>query len=189
VQDRIRLESDEAKLRPQVEFARKQLDLINERLEKLTVKSPIDGQVITWDVKKQLQNRPVETGQALLTIAAAGTDYELELFMPERRIGHLHRARDIVKAKDPQDDLKVDFISMTDPGISYAGRVIQVNPTAEPHEEHGNMVRIRVQPNQEIVSPRPGATVTARVHCGRAPWLWAKLHEAYEWAEAAIFGL
>jgi multidrug efflux pump subunit AcrA (membrane-fusion protein) len=188
-QDRVRLEADEAKLRPQVEFGRKQLDLINERLEKLAVKSPIDGQVITWDVKKQLQNRPVETGQSLLTIAAEGTDYELELFMPERRIGHLHRARDLVRAKDANDDLKVDFISMTDPGVSYAGRVIQVNPTAEPHEEHGNMVRIRVQPNQEIVGPRPGATVTARVHCGRAPWLWAKLHEAYEWAEAAIFGL
>jgi multidrug efflux pump subunit AcrA (membrane-fusion protein) len=188
-QDRVRLESDEAKLRPQVEFARKQLDLINERLEKLSVKSPIDGQVITWDVKKQLQNRPVETGQSLLTIAAAGTDYELELFMPERRIGHLHRARDAVKAKDPNSDLKADFISMTDPGVSHSGRVIQVNPTAEPHEEHGNMVRIRVQPDNELIGPRPGATVTAKVHCGRAPWLWAKLHEAWEWLEAAWFGL
>jgi multidrug efflux pump subunit AcrA (membrane-fusion protein) len=188
-QDRSRLEAEQAQLQPQVDFSRKQLDLINERLDKLTVRSPIDGQVITWDVKKQLQNRPVETGQALLTIAASGTDYELELFMPERRIGHLHRARDNVKSKDANDDLKVDFISMTDPGISYPGRVIQVNPTAEPHEEHGNMVRIRVQPQKEIVAPRPGATVTARVHCGRAPWLWAKLHEAAEWVEAAWFGL
>jgi len=186
-QDRVRLEADEAKLRPQVEFLRKQLDLINERLEKLTVKSPIDGQVITWDVKKQLQNRPVETGQALLTIAAAGTDYEAELFMPERRIGHLHRARDQVKKHNADDDLKVDFISMTDPGVSHTGRVIQVNPTAEPHEEHGNMVRIRVQPDGELVNPRPGTTVTANVHCGRAPWLWAKLHEAWEWIETAWF--
>ena len=140
-------------------------------------------------MKKQLQNRPVETGQALLTIAASGTDYELEIFMPERRIGHLHRAREAAKAKDANDDLKVDFIRMTDPGVSHPGRVIQVNPTAEPHEEHGNMVRIRVQPDEELVKPRTGATVTAKVHCGRAPWLWAKLHEAYEWAKAAWFGL
>ena len=120
-----------------------------------------------------------------MTIAAAGTDYEVELYMPERRIGHLHRARDAVKAKAETDDLKVDFISMTDPGVSHTGRVIQVNPTAEPDEEHGNMVRIRVQPDGELVNPRPGATVTANVHCGRAPWLWAKLHEAWEWLEAS----
>jgi len=189
VQDRVRLEADEAKLRPQVEFARKQLDLINERLEKLTVKSPVDGQVITWDVKKQLQNRPVETGQALLTIAAAGTEYEAELYMPERRIGHLHRARDKAKQANSGDDLKVDFISMTDPGVSHTGRVIQVNPTAEAHEEHGNMIRIRVQPDGDLPNPRPGTTVTANVHCGRAPWLWAKLHEAWEWVEAAWFSL
>ena len=42
---------------------------------------------------------------------------------------------------------------MTDPGVSHAGRVIQVNPTAEPHEEHGNMVRIRVQPDGELGQP------------------------------------
>jgi len=105
--------------------------------------------------------------------------------MPERRIGHLHRARDIVKAKDPQQDLTVDFISMTDPGVNHRGHVLHVNPTAEPHEEHGNMVRVRVQPDEALKNPRPGATVTANVHCGRAPWLWAKLHEAWEWLESS----
>jgi hypothetical protein len=180
-QDRLRFEADEANLRPQVKSFSDQLLLVNERVEKLTIKSPISGQVITWDVKKQLQNRPVETGQVLLTIAAADTDYEVELFMPERRIGHLHRARDKVKKLDADADLGVDFVSMYDPGVVHKGRVIQVNPTAEPHEEHGNMVRVRVQPEDELINPRPGASVTANVHCGRAPWLWAKLHEAWEW--------
>jgi biotin carboxyl carrier protein len=187
--ERIRLEGDQAKLRPQVKYAEEQLRLIKERVEKLTIKSPIAGQVITWDVKKQLQNRPVETGQVLLTIAAADTDYEVELKMPERRIGHLHRYRDRVKSADSNNDLKVDFISMYNPGVKHHGQVIQVNPTAEPDEEHGNMVRIRVQPDEKLLNPRPGATVTANVHCGRAPWLWAKLHEAYEWLQAAWFGL
>jgi biotin carboxyl carrier protein len=184
-QDQLRLEADQANLLPQVKSFSDQLALVNERVEKLTIKSPISGQVITWDVKKQLQNRPVETGQVMLTIAAADTDYEAELYMPERRIGHLHRFRDAVKKSNPDDDLKVDFISMYDPGVVHKGRVIQVNPTAEPHEEHGNMVRIRVQPEDKLINPRPGATVTANVHCGRAPWLWAKLHEAWEWLEAS----
>ena len=74
---------------------------------------------------------------------------------------------------------------MTDPGVTHSGHVLHVNPTAEPHEEHGNMVRIRVQPDEALKNPRPGATVTANVHCGRAPWLWAKLHEAWEWLETS----
>jgi multidrug efflux pump subunit AcrA (membrane-fusion protein) len=188
-QDQIRLEADEANLRPQVKSYSDQLSLVNERIEKLTIKSPISGQVITWDVKKQLQNRPVETGQVLLTIAAADTDYEVDLYMPERRIGHLHRYRDRLKNKDQEADLAVDFVSMYDPGVVHKGRVIHVNPTAEPHEEHGNMVRVRVQPEDELINPRPGASVTANVHCGRAPWLWTKLHEAYEWLQTAWFGL
>jgi hypothetical protein len=127
----------------------------------------------------------VETGQALLTIAADATDYEVELYMPERRIGHLHRWRDALKEKNPSDDVKVDFISMTEPGTTHAGRIIQVNPMAESHEEHGNMIRVRVQPEGELRNPRPGTTVTANVHCGKASFLWAKLHEAWEWLETS----
>jgi biotin carboxyl carrier protein len=182
-QESAKMKAQRAELRPKVAALEKQFVLINKRIEELKVRSPIDGTIITWNVKKELQNRPVETGQVLMTIAAEGTDYEVELYMPERRVGHLHRALEKVKTEAP--GLGVDFISMTDPGVWHTGRVAQVNPTAEPHEEHGNMVRIRVQPDSPIVNARAGATVTANVHCGRAPWLWAKLHEAWEWLEAS----
>jgi len=181
----VRLEAEEAKLRPEVESLAKQLELQNKLIEKLTVRSPIRGRIITWDVKRQLQNRPVEMGQVLLTVAAEDTDYEVELYMPERRIGHLHKARDALKAQDPSADLAVHFVSMTDPGVSHRGRIVHVNPTAETHEEHGNMVRIRVRPDQPLTQPRPGATVTAKVHCGHAPWLWCRLHEAWEWLQTS----
>lgn len=184
-QERVRLEAEEAKLRPEVESLAKQLELQNKLIEKLTVRSPIRGRIITWDVKRQLQNRPVEMGQVLLTVAAEETDYEVELYMPERRIGHLHKARDALKAQDPAADLAVHFVCMTDPGVSHSGRIVHVNPTAETHEEHGNMIRIRVRPDQPLAQPRPGASVTAKVHCGHAPWLWCRLHEAWEWLQTS----
>lgn len=185
-QDRANAGSQLKEARNEVQKLGLQLDELNAQREKLTVKAPIAGTVITWDAKKLLQNRPVETGQVLMTVAAADTEYEVELYMPERRIEHLHRARDKVQAVNPQDDLKVDFIVMTAPGVTHYGKIAHVNPTAEPHEEHGNMVRIRVQPDEELINPRPGATVTADVHCGRSSFLWAKLHEAWEWIEANV---
>jgi len=183
--DYSRLQSEKSKALIQLKTLEDSFVLICKRVDELTVKSPISGRIITWDAKKLLQNRPVETGQVLMTVAAEQTDYEVELYMPERRIGHLHRARDKVKEADPNADLAVDFVSMTDPHATHTGHVIYVNPTAEPHEEHGNMVRIRVRPDQELTNPRPGATVTANVHCGRSSWLWAKLHEAWEWLETS----
>jgi multidrug resistance efflux pump len=187
-QEKARLEGELAKLRIDVESLRQQLEVVNDQVEKLIVRSPLAGQVITWDVKRTLQNRPVEMGQVLMTIAAADTDYDVELKMPERRVGHVQRFRERFKSMNPDTDLGVEFITMTNPGVTHTGRVIQVNPTAEPDEEHGNMVRIRVQPDDQThLEARPGASVTANVHCGKAPWLWAKLHEAWEWLEANLF--
>ena len=178
-----------AKLLQQVDYLKMQVDLIEEEVAKLTVKSPIAGRVMTWDAKRQLQNRPVERGQVLMTIAADDTEYEVELFMPERRIGHLQRELDRIQAADPTKSLEVDFISKIDPGLKHKGHVAHVNPTAESHEEHGNMIRIRVTLDDEIHNPKPGSEVSANVHCGRAPWLWCKLHEAWEWLEVTWFGI
>jgi multidrug efflux pump subunit AcrA (membrane-fusion protein) len=184
--EKKKLEGQRSAAQLKARYKKQALDLISKREEELTIKSPMAGRVITWDVKKALQNRPVETGQVLMTIAANDSDYEVEMYMPERRIEHLRRYRDKLKQKNASADLEVEFISMTDPGVSHHGHVVHVNPTAEPHDEHGNMVRIRVQPDTQLTNPRPGATVTADVHCGRAPWLWAKLHEAWEWVEANV---
>lgn len=187
--ERLKAQVDAASASIRLKNLQAQADLLKKRYEQLTIRSPIAGRVITWDAKKLLQNRAVETGQVLLTVAAEDSDYEVELYMPERRMEHLRKAREKWKqahADDPNADLGVDFILMTAPGVYHSGKVIQVNPTAEPHEEHGNMVRIRVRPDDELTNPRPGATVTADVHCGRAPILWAYLHEAWEWVEANL---
>jgi RND family efflux transporter MFP subunit len=185
--ERARDEADQARAEVQTESLRAQLKLLEERLENLTIRSPISGRVITWDAKRTLQNRPVESGQVLMSVAAESTDYELELYMPERRVRHLVEYRQTLKKEDPNADLQVDYILMTDPGTYHKGTVTEVHPAAEPHEEHGHMVRVKVSTDDEVANLRPGASVTADVHCGKAPLGWAFLHEAWEWLEANLF--
>jgi multidrug efflux pump subunit AcrA (membrane-fusion protein) len=185
--ERSRDQADYARAQVQVESLRKQLKLLEDRQENLVVRSPISGRVITWDAKRMLQNRPVETGQVLMSVAAEDTDYELELYMPERRVRHLVEYRQEIKERDPNADLQVDYILMTDPGKYHKGTVTEIHPAAEPHEEHGHMVRIKVSTDDEVELLRPGATVTADVHCGKAPLGWSLLHEAWEWLEANVF--
>lgn len=182
--------SEEGTVRVEVEGLEKQLELLNERQEKLTVRSPKKGRIITWDAKRQLENRPVETGQVLFTVAPDSTEWEVELYMPERRVNHVTRYRAEVKQKNPQDDLYVSYVLMTQPGQSHEGRVTDVHWTAEPHEQQGHMVRIRVEPkpgDDVSKTARPGATVKAHVNCGRTNMGWAFLHEAWEWVQANVF--
>lgn len=181
-----RLERDFSEMKIQVEYLKKQLDLVLKRQEQLVVRSPMSGRVITWDVKRTLQNRPVETGQVLMTVAAEDTDYRVELYMPERKMKHVTSYRESLKAGDPNADLRVDFILMTDPGVSHYGTVTEIHGATDAHEEHGNMVRIYVKPDEKIESPRPGASVSGNVYCGKAPALWAYLHEAWEQFEARV---
>ena len=181
-QDEVLLSTTQA----EVESLKKQLDLLQKRQDKLVIRAPMAGRVITWDVKRLLQGRPVETGQALMTIAAADSDYEIELYMPERRARHVTNARDAVKQNDPDADLKAHYYLMTDPSVRRQATVLEVQDSTDSHEEHGNIVRIRVKPDEAIKYARPGASVEARVHCGKAPMLWCFLHEAYEWIEMNV---
>ena len=170
-----------------VEFKKEQVRLLNARQEQLKVRAPIAGKVITWDAKQLLRNRPVETGQVLLTVAAADSDYEIKLFMPEKRSQKVAGHRAAIKAADPNAELKVEYILMTEPGRTYYGKVSEVSDTTESHDEHGNVVPIRVTPDEKITAGRPGAAVSAYVHCGRRPLGWCLLHEAWEWLEANLF--
>jgi biotin carboxyl carrier protein len=186
VQERERDQAQFARVSVQVTSLKKRLDILKHRQEGLIVRSPIAGRVVTWDAKKNLLGRPVGIGQSLLTVAADDTDWELELQMPERRVKHLVSYREKMKRNDPNADLKVDYILMTDPGTYHQGIVTDVHGTAEPNEEKGNMVRIKVKTLDKVDNPRPGATVTADVHCGKAPIIVSVLHEAWEWIEANV---
>jgi multidrug efflux pump subunit AcrA (membrane-fusion protein) len=186
--ERVKLRGEYNVAVQRMEHAQEDVKILMKRQDALTLRSPIAGRIVTWDVKRTLERRPVGVGQVLITVAAEGTDYEVELYMPERRVKHLTAYRNQVKERDPSADLDVDFILMTDPGVYYKGKIVEVNPAAEPDQEHGNMVRIKVMPDpaNPVNNPRPGTTVTADVHCGKAPFIYSMLHEAWEWLEANV---
>ena len=179
----FKIQQEQIKVRNQQEI----MDRLKARQQELVVRSPIAGRVITWDARRLLQNRPVETGQVLLTVAAADSDYDIKLFMPERRSQKVAANRDAMKAGDATAEPKVEYILMTEPGKTYYGKIAEISDTTEAHEEHGNIVPIRIAPDEKITAGRPGASVSAYVHCGHRPLGWCMLHEAWEWLEANWF--
>jgi len=180
--DKIRLDGEIAELEVRLRTLKEQLALLREKHQQLTVVAPIDGQVLlSWDVERSLMSRPVQQGDVLMQVADPSTEWEVELAMPERRMGHIDDAR------LASQDLDVKFILATDPKTERNGNVIDIQRITQMHEDEGHSVRIRIAVDEEdIQDPRPGTTVTGKVLAGRRSIGYTWFHEAIEWLQANV---
>lgn len=183
--ERIRLFGQIAELRAQKASLEHQRKLLEEKQQKLRILSPITGKVmLSWDVARSLVNRTVGPGDMLMSIADTQKDWELELFMPERRMGHVDLARE-----DLGPELPVKYILATDPNTSRQGTVKTIEEIAQVREQENTVrVRVAIDINEAGVrDPRPGASVTAKLYCGRRAIGYTWFHEAVEWLQAHVF--
>jgi hypothetical protein len=91
------------------------------------------------------------------------------------------------KARQAGEPLKVTYILATEPGNKHEGEVIEVGERADVHGEEGNTVFIKVAINREdFDNRRPGATVTAKVHCGWAPIGYVWFHDLIAFVQTKI---
>ncbi|MCA9270182.1 MAG: HlyD family efflux transporter periplasmic adaptor subunit [Planctomycetales bacterium] len=182
--ERSRLASDLLQVREQIESLKAQYTLLQEKERLLTVRSPIAGQLITWDPKKLLMNRPVAPGQVLLTVVDPTSEWELLVYMPEDNVGYVMDA--VHKRGDSA--LPVDYVLATNPGHSLTGHVKQLHQRAEAHEEDGHSVKIAVTIDRDdLDDPRPGATATAKLHCGKRAFAFVWLHDVVEFLQTRLF--
>lgn len=89
IEERLKLEGERAELNQTLVSLDQQLALYKAKLLELSVKSPIAGQVLTFDLRNRLIFRPVQKGQVLMRVADTTGPWQLELQMPENRIGHV----------------------------------------------------------------------------------------------------
>jgi multidrug efflux pump subunit AcrA (membrane-fusion protein) len=166
----------------QIKSYEDQLQLYMERRKDLLVLSPIDGEVITWDLRRNLSRRPVQQGETLMQVADPSGEWQLELHMPENRMGHIFAAQ-----KGLGESLEVPYILATEPGTTRYGKVTEIQRSAEVHGEDGNTVLIKVAIDKnDIPQLQPGAGVTAKVDCGRRPLGYVLLHDVFEFIQTRI---
>ena len=125
--------------------------LLRHKQDQLKILSPIDGDVITWQVSDKLLSRPVERGQLLMTVADPTKAWELEVHMPEDRMGAVVRAQnkldELKKAGKAKPDamVPVTFILATNPGTRHEGGVKEIHRGAKVMGDEGNVVLLKVK--------------------------------------------
>jgi hypothetical protein len=91
--------SEAAELKENIIGLKTQRDLLKLKQEDLFVKSPIDGTVVTWHLKDRLNNRPLQIGSVMMRVADLSKEWQLELHMPEQRMGFVEEAQQKLYAK------------------------------------------------------------------------------------------
>ncbi len=162
----------------------KRLTIVREQIASLTLRSSLDGQVQTWDVVRKLQSRPVRQGQQLMTIVNPHGGWTVDAYVPDHHIGFVNAARAQTDA-----DLDVSFIVKSDPNVTHRGHLHTVAMATEIHETYGPSVLASVSMLQNVTlnQPRPGTTVVAKIHCGRASIGYVWLHDLIETMRMKLF--
>ena len=184
--DRNKLIADSEALRVDIESYGQQLKLIEEQQSYLSVRSPIDGEIVTWDVERTLMRRPVQTGNAILTIADPSSQWEIVADMEEDRMGHVVRAF----VDDNVDERDVSYILKSNPGEQLEGvlRRESIHDAAQLNAEQMQTVRLLIDISEDdLVEPRPGTEVTIKVNCGKRSVGYVWFHELVEFLQSTIF--
>ncbi|MDA1013470.1 MAG: HlyD family efflux transporter periplasmic adaptor subunit [Planctomycetota bacterium] len=156
--------------------------ILDKQQKLLTVQSPIDGRVLTWDVEQLLLDRPIKRGQRLVTVADLQGPWILELHVSDRDIGHVSAAR--LKS---DNSLQVEFVLATNPDESFLGSVTSVAMNTTTNEEGDSTVLVTVDIDEaEIGDLRPGATVIPRIRCGRRSLGYVWFHGVWDWFKTRV---
>ena len=185
--EKTRMAGRAAQLQREIESLEEQRKLYETKKLDLAVRSPIDGVVVTWQVRDRLMLRPVEKGQVLMNIADKTGPWELEVHLPDDRLGHVNRAA--AEARAASRDLEVDYILATDPGTRHKGTVREIHEQAEVRGEQGNtvLVRVTIDPDRhEKEELGAGASVTARINCGQRPLGYVIFHDLLAFIQQQI---
>jgi hypothetical protein len=148
----------------------------------LEVRSPTDGQVLTWDIERLLAARPVQRGDRLLTVADLAGPWELELRIDDDQAGHVLAAGSL-----QPEPLRVSFHVATEPGVRYAGRLRAIGTATEVDDAGRPTVWATVALDDAPAQPQPGATVVAKIHCGRRAIGYVWLRPLFETVQGRLF--
>jgi multidrug efflux pump subunit AcrA (membrane-fusion protein) len=183
--DAYRLSAEERELQQTLVNLRQELELLRHEQEQLLITAPIAGQVLTWDLSHRLSARPVERGEVLVTVADLANEWQLELEVPDDRIGYVLAAQ-----QELEPNLAVRFRLTSDDREQHEGHIAQICQTADVKTDGAAApsptVLVKVKLDEMELSDagrrelRPGVSARAQIECGQQPLGYVWLHDIWD---------
>jgi hypothetical protein len=158
----------------------RQLEVVERQRERLTVVSPLNGRVTRWDLATVLSSLPVRHGQVLMDVYNPQGPWRLELDVPDDVSGYVRLA-----AADGRP--RVDYVFQTDPGRISSGVLNEFADATDINAAGDLTVRGLVDLPDGVAETRQrGASVTAKIYCGRRALGFVWFREAIEFVQRRI---
>ena len=168
------LSAQEEQLRVALAGAEEQGRLVAAQLSQLAVKSPIAGIIDRWDLDS-LDSRPVVRGQHLCDVLDVQGGWKVDLRIPDRK------AAAVLAARMHQADLPVRFVLRSDPRNEDLTQLEALGERTELDDQGKLTIHATAPLREDSTLPRrAGATVVARIDCGRKSRAYVWFHELWD---------
>ena len=155
------------------------IDQAEKKIERMTLRAPIAGTVVTFVDEQQLIGKPVRRGDTLLEIMDESGPWRLELEVPEHRMHHVQHG-----ISTYGDAVPTTFKLTADPAHEFSGTLSHTAERSTIGMDHGSVVKIYVSLNDTADLPkRIGADVRSRLECGDYNLLHVWFGDAVEYAK------
>jgi len=169
------LSAQEEQVHVALKGAMEQRRLIQEQSARLTLRSPIAGVVDRWDLDEALAARPVVRGQHLCDILDVAGPWKLDLRIPDQSAARVFAARSAAGG------LPVRFVVRTEPRTEHITTLSRVGERTEVDEAGQLFLRGTAAVTSDLpVARRAGASVLARIDCGRRSRAFVWFHDLWD---------
>lgn len=162
-------------LNSEIETINRQLELLHQQQQELIVRAPITGTITSDRPREKLLGRPVRRGESLLEIMDETGDWQLELAVAEKKIGHL------LSRKKAHSRIDVKFRQLAAAQKSFDCQVTRVADRTMASAELGSCGLIYCDVTSTDLAVRQiGSEVSGRICCGQRSLLFIWFHEFWE---------
>lgn len=175
------LPTSEAAAEQRIEGLTEQLKLLNRHRDGLTLKSNIAGTTLRANLRDELLSRPVRRGQILFEIVPSESPWQLELKIPDHLVGYVRDAMQDTESPETR------FFSRLSPETAITGKLQSVDNYVLEENQTWYSRGIVLVPDDAVSNLTIGASVTARIHCGRATTAFVVFREVIEFGRELWF--
>lgn len=150
--------------RLEVEHLQREVDLLGDRQQRLQIRSPIAGIVVSGDLSR-VEGAPLTVGETLFEIAPLER-LIAEVAIPEADVSYV------------SDEMKAVIHLEALPNRTYSAKLHKLHPRSEMRDETCVFVAEATLENEEN-NLRPGMNGRARIDAGYQPLVWILLHKPY----------
>ncbi len=181
--DGIMLDGELARAEEAMQSLQRELAIKQQLAADLVVRSPATGFVVNWKVRQHLLKRPVDRGQNLMTVVDPQGGWQLDLEIPERRLGHL-----LQRLASSDESVPVNFALVSLPGQEFSGSLTKLDEKLEVYSDEGNCAKATIQfDNARLPEDllKSGTRINAELHCGTRSIGYVWFHELFETIQSA----